>query len=198
MIFRLIIGVPLGAVVTLALFLLMRELITNRDSLLPDEIETVAIDITRAQRDEDSRDNRELQRPDQEDQPPPPPPMDTRTERPDLGGLNVALPAMEMDIGGNMGPIDGNIQPLVRVMPEYPMRAAERGTQGETCIIFDVTPEGTTTNAQIDTTTSSMFNRSAMRALAGFRYQPKVENGQPVMRQGVRYCFEFVLQDEGR
>ena len=196
MIIRFFIGLVLAVPITLGLFLLMQILIQSNQNLRPEEIETVAIDITRAQRDESSDTNRELDRPDVEDQPPPPPPMDTRTARPDLGGLQVGLPEIDLDLGGAaVGPIDGEIQPLVRVPPEYPIRAAERGLQGRVCVRFTVTPEGTVTDAEIYETTSALFNRASLRAIEGFRYQPKIENGQPVPRPNVRFCFDYVLQE---
>ncbi len=199
MIIRLFVGIPLAAMVTLSLFMLMRLLVTPETNLIEEVAETISIDITRAQREEDSRDNRQLDRPDEEDQPPPPPPMDTRTERPDLGGLPVGIPDIDLNINsGAVGPIDGEIQPLVRVPPEYPLRAQERGLEGRVCVEFTVTPEGTVTDAEVYQTTSSLFNRSALRAIARFRYQPKVENGQPVPRYGTRNCFEFNMADEGR
>lgn len=198
MIIRLFVGIPLAAIVTLSLFMLMRLLVTPETNLVEEVGATVSIDITRAQRDEESAQNRELNRPDEEDQPPPPPPMDTRTERPDLGGLSVGIPDIDLNINtGGVGPIDGEIQPLVRVPPEYPLRAQERGQEGTVCMRFTVTAEGTVTDAEVVETTSSVFNRASLRAIARFRYQPKVENGQPVARPGVRFCLDFVMNDEG-
>jgi len=199
MIARFIIGVPLAVVVTLSLFMLMRFLISSNQDLLPEQVESIAIDITRAQRDESSEANRELDRPDVEDQPPPPPPMDTRTERPDLGGLQVGIPDMELDLGGgNIGPIDGEIQPLVRVPPEYPLRAAERGVEGTVCMEFTVNAEGNVENPEVYRTDSSLLNRAAMRAVSRFRYQPRIVDGNPVPRPGVTFCVEFRLGEAPR
>ena len=76
--------------------------------------------------------------------------MDTSTERPDLAGLQIDMPDLDLDFGSqNLGPIDGDIQPLVRVPPEYPLRAAERGIEGEVCAVFTVTPEGTVQNPEV-------------------------------------------------
>lgn len=201
MIFRLFIGIPSGAFVTLLLFLIMQQLITNDRNLLQDVIETEAINITRAERDEQSEaDRRQPDRPTEQDQPPPPPPMDTNTNRPDLSGINFSLPGIDTSIGdlSNIGPVDGNIQPLVRVLPEYPIRAAERGQEGRVCLVFTVTPEGTVTNVQVQSSTSSVFESSLIRAVSGFRYQPRIVDGEPVSRPGVTYCFDYVMAEEGR
>jgi protein TonB len=199
MIARFIIGIPLAAVVTVSLFMLMQMLVQSDRSLIEEVQETIAIDITRAQRDEESDVDRRTERPDVEDQPPPPPPMDTRTERPDLGGLQVGIPDIDLNLNtGAIGPIDGEIQPLVRVPPEYPLRAAERNLEGRVCVRFTVTPEGTVTNPEVVSTTSSLFNRASLRAIAGFRYQPKIENGEPVPRPGVTNCFDYVMGEESR
>lgn len=199
MIARLIIGVPLAAIVTVSLFMLMRILVQSDRSLIEETQDTIAIDITRAQREEDSDPETRNDRPDVEDQPPPPPPMDTRTERPDLGGLQVGIPDVDMNINtGAIGPIDGEIQPLVRVPPEYPLRAAERGIEGQVCVEFTVTPEGTVSNPEVYYSDSNLLNRTSVRAIERFRYQPKIEDGQPVARPGVRFCFDYNLQEEGR
>jgi len=199
MIARFIVGIPLGLVVTVSLFMLMKFLVTPERSLIEEVVDTVAIDILRAQRDESSDTTRELERPTDQDQPPPPPPMDTRSERPDLEGLNVGLPDIDLDFGGgDLGPIDGDIQPLVRVPPEYPLRAAERGIQGRVCAVFTVTPEGTVSNPEVYSTDHAILNRAALRAISRFRYQPKIENGEPVPRPNVRFCMDFQLEQEGR
>ena len=198
MIVRFGIGIPLAAVVTLSLFLLMQFLVTPERSLIDEVAQTIAIDILRAQRAEESE-SQDNQRPDVEDQPPPPPPMDTRTERPDLGGLQVGIPDIDLNINtGAVGPIEGDIQPLVRVLPEYPMRALERGIEGEVCVRFTVTAEGTVADAEVYRTVSSLLNSSLIRAVSRFRYQPKIENGQPVPRPNMRYCFTYQMVEEGR
>jgi len=199
MIARFIIGVPLAAIVTLSLFMLMRILVQPERDLREDVVESVAIDITRAQRNEESNTDRRQERPDVEDQPPPPPPMDTRTERPDLGGLQVGIPEIDLNLGGNqVGPIDGEIQPLVRVPPEYPIRAAERGIEGQVCVAFTVTAEGTVENPDVYYSDSNLLNSASVRAIARFRYQPRIVDGQPVPRPNVRFCFDYNLEESAR
>lgn len=199
MIARFIIGVPLAAIVTLSLFMLMLILVQPERDLREDVVESVAIDITRAQRNEESNTDRRQERPDVENQPPPPPPMDTRTERPDLGGLQVGIPDIDLNLGGNqVGPIDGEIQPLVRVPPEYPIRAAERGIEGQVCVAFTVTAEGTVENPEVYYSDSNLLNSASVRAIARFRYQPRIVDGQPVPRPNVRFCFDYNLEEASR
>ncbi len=201
MFFRLIIGLPTGAFVTVLLFLLMRALITGDHNLLQQVEEAPPIEITRADRDESSDANRrQPDRPTEEDQPPPPPPMDTQTERPDLSGISVGLPSIDTSIGdlGNIGPVDGEIQPLVRVQPEYPVRAMERGIGGEVCVEFTVTPEGTVTDARVYRSDSRMLESASLRAIGRFRYQPRIVNGEPAPRPGVRNCFFYELPPASR
>jgi len=199
MIARFIIGIPLAALVTVSLFMLMQALVQSDRSLIEEVQDTVAIDITRAQRDEESQTDQRNERPDVEDQPPPPPPMDTRTERPDLGGLQVGIPDIDMNLNtGAIGPIDGEIQPLVRVPPEYPIRAAERGIQGRVCVRFTVTPEGTVANPEVYSSDSNLLNSTSVRAISRFRYQPKIENGEPVSRPNVQFCFDYNLEEQNR
>ncbi len=199
MIFRTFIGVVLATPITLALFLLMQYLVTPERNLLEEVVETISIDITRAQREEDSDTNRELNRPDVEDQPPPPPPMDTRTERPDLSGISVELPEIDTSVGaGDIGPIDGDVQPLVRIEPDYPVRAQERGLEGFVRVGFTVTAEGTVTDVFVVETSNRLFDRAAIRAVSRWRYNPRIVNGEPVPRPGQRARFDFNLPDGQR
>ena len=70
---RLIAGAPFAVGVTLALFYLMRSLITG-DFAPPEEAEIVGeINIAREERNEETRQDENQQRPEQREAPPPPP-----------------------------------------------------------------------------------------------------------------------------
>lgn len=94
------------------------------------------------------------------------------------------------------GPSDGDYLPLVRIQPQYPRRAAERGIEGYVVVELTVTPQGTTQDVQvIEADPQGYFERAATRAAEKFKYKPKVVNGQPVSVQGVQYVFTFRLDE---
>ncbi|WP_339748512.1 energy transducer TonB [uncultured Maricaulis sp.] len=202
-IIRLIGGIPIAAIVTVALFLLMTRLIFTEgeppkaaeDDLsfsINDEVQ----DIAARRRDTTIEDVQQVE------PPPPPPQIDRqRAEQPTEGLATVmgaipdfAAPQLNSD-SVSFSVSDRDAQPLVRIEPQYPMRAAERGIEGTCYARFDVSPDGTPTNIQITRCDSSLFERAAQRAVERWRYNPKVENGVPVARRGVETRFDFRLSE---
>ncbi|MFC3301121.1 energy transducer TonB [Parvularcula lutaonensis] len=51
---------------------------------------------------------------------------------------------------------------------------------------FDITPAGETANVRVVDSTDSCFDRSAVRAVRRWRYNPKVERGEAVWQYGVQ------------
>jgi protein TonB len=200
---RLLVGVPIAAGITVGLFLLMRYLI------IPDAVEIQeAGDDIRYTINEEVAEVEARQRDttiddvDQIDPPPPPPQIERAAADQPTEGLSTVMgsipefdaPQLNSD-SVSFSVSDRDAQPLVRIEPQYPPRAAERGVEGTCNVSFDVTPDGTPTNVQIVRCDSSFFERAAIRAVERWRYQPKVENGIPVSRRGVQTQFVFQLAD---
>lgn len=200
MIVRLAIGIPLAALVTFALFTVMRLLVIPDSFELEEESASVSISITREVRDEsDAFERTRQQRPERLDNPPPPPQRQTAS-RPNVQGVSGELPDFNLDVGATVdfgiNP-DRDAQPLVRIEPRYPERALQRGTEGWVLVQFDVTPEGTTINCEvIESEPPGMFDREACRAVDRWRYQPKIVDGNPAPRFGVQTRFDFQLAEE--
>lgn len=202
-IIRLIGGIPIAAIVTVALFLLMTRLIFTEgkppesatDDLsftINDEVQ----DISARRRDTTIEDVQQV------DPPPPPPQIDRqRAEQPTEGLATVmgAIPdfaAPQLDSNSvSFSVSDRDAQPLVRIEPQYPMRAAERGIEGSCNVRFDVSADGTPTNIRILACDSSLFERAAQRAVERWRYNPKVQDGVPVARVNVETRFDFRLSE---
>lgn len=179
---RHIIGVMGAIPVTLALFFLMRALITQ-DFALPEEAETAGeIQIAREERDEDTRTQDATKRPEQREAPPPPPKL-TSSKRPpkqDSINVNIGDVGMSIDPSGDFRS-DSDVQPIVRVNPTYPPRASERGIEGWVHLEFTVTSTGAVTDARVmDADPPSIFNRAAIRAVERWKYKPMMVNGKPV------------------
>lgn len=200
---RLIIGVPIAAIVTFLLFMLMQRLILVQEVTLEEDSEELRITISEEVEEVSVRE-RDLT-PDDVDQvePPPPPPQIERqaAEQPSESMATIVgdLPQFDApDLNSNnisFSVSDRDAQPLVRIEPQYPVRAAERGLEGACTVSFDVTPDGTPTNIQILTCDSSLFERASIRAVERWRYNPKVVDGQAVARRGVQTRFDFQLSD---
>jgi protein TonB len=101
---------------------------------------------------------------------------------------------------GIVGPIihvpgaDQGEIPIVRVEPIYPQRALERGITGWVEVEFTVTEVGSISEPTIlRSHPSGIFNRAALRAIERWKYEPKIVDGQPVSRPGIRNRFRFEM-----
>ena len=184
--------------VTVFLFLLMAFLITPQGEVPQDVPDDIVIDITRPQRDEHStgkeRVNRE--KPKLEDDLPPPTIPQIRPHTIENSGPVVEIPDIRSG-KRNVGlSLDRRATPIVRIPPQYPQSALVRGTEGWVLVEFTITKTGTVTGARVvEAEPASIFNRETLRAISRWRYQPKVENGQPVAQYGMREIFHFRIED---
>ena len=191
---RLIFGTPLAMLVTVVLFLVMYALVGNNQAVELDESRVVNIDIGRKIDDTvDINREKSFERP-QLDQPPPPPPAISKADfEPDVEGVSAATPEFDtkIELGTGFNP-DRDAQPLVRIPPQYPERCSSRHKKVENVTIeFDVTPLGQVVNVKIVRSTNSCFDRASIRAAERWKYQPKIVEGEPKPRYGVRTNFRY-------
>ena len=93
---------------------------------------------------------------------------------------------------------DGDYLPLVRVQPQYPRRAQQRGIEGSITVSLTVNADGTVsadTIQVIDEDPKGYFVKAAKKAAAKFKYKPKMVNGVGQKVEGVIYKFSFNLAD---
>lgn len=193
--FRLIFGVPGAAIVTTLLFLAMAYMI-KQDAQLAEEREALNINITQQLKDSDLNANQEFKRPTLDTPPPPPPAVTDPSNRPSLDGVRAAVPVLDvkLNIGTGFNP-DRDAQPLVRIPPQYPERCMDRAKAKESVVVeFDVTPEGTTTNARVIDSTNSCLNSAALKSVERWKYQPKIVENKAEWRRGVQTVVTFELQ----
>jgi len=199
---RLLIGVPLAAIVVFALFTFMYKMI-NQDYEQPENVEQRVLErITPSEEDTEVR-TRQRNKPrkmDTADKPPPPPKMsatrsDINLPTPNIQGaapteLNVErLDSLAID---PVAISDRDAQPIRPPVPTYPQRAAERGIEGSCDVRFDVDTRGRPYNVQANCT-DSVFQREAERAVSRVEFAPKIVRGQPAERRNVVYPLEFQL-----
>ena len=114
---------------------------------------------------------------------------------------NVATLAPNVDARGAMSRLsmtagsDRDVIPLVRINPDYPPRAQQRGIEGYVIVQFTITATGTVKDAiVVEAMPRGMFDDAALKAIARWRYNPKVENGTAVERVGIRTRLTFQLE----
>ena len=92
---------------------------------------------------------------------------------------------------------DREAQPLVRIPPMMPPRFMENSKHSGYCRVkFDVSPEGAPFNVITTYCTSRMLERSTIKSVQKWKYQPKIVNGTPVARSGVEQKVSYRLADE--
>jgi protein TonB len=119
------------------------------------------------------------------------------------GGLDVAPVRIDtpvaVDVRGGKGlPVgtDRDVLPLVRVAPDYPPRALANGIEGWVQVRFTITPTGSVRDAVVVASEPrSVFDDAALKAIARWRYNPRVDGGQAVERVGMQTVIRFALND---
>lgn len=119
-------------------------------------------------------------------------------------GFAISAPVLEgmASLGGISGGLainvvgsDRDVIPLVRIEPDYPPRATERGIEGWVVVQFTITPAGTVKDAKVvDADPKGIFETAAVKAVERWKYNPKVENGVAVERRGVQVMLTFKLE----
>lgn len=184
--------------VTFFLFWAMQALVSVQGEL-SDAVRSPSVDFIRLKRDTTPEEKkREKPKRDKPDQPPPPPDISMSKASLNPGeGIGGIVPDIDptgaLDVGSGAG-ADRDVVPLVRIDPDYPMRARQRGIEGWVVIEFMISKAGTIKNPKVlSAHPGTIFNRSALNAVRKWKYNPKIKNGQAVERPGVRVRLDFEM-----
>jgi protein TonB len=187
-----------GAVFTSAMFWLLWSLVTTSFDV-GDRAQATSIEFSRMRRDTEVATKRDEK---VERERPPPTPETPRIAF-SAGGIdnNVASLSPIVDARGAMSRMsmsagsDRDVIPLVRINPDYPPRALSRGLEGWVQVQFTITATGTVKDAKVVTAEpKNIFDDAALKAIARWRYNPKVESGVAVERVGVQTIIRFQLE----
>jgi len=201
MIGRYAFAIVVGSAVTVGLLFIMQQLIEHGEKALTEPRERHQLEFVRVKRNEqvNTEDYVPEKPPKPPEVPPDTPPQDTDDVNAEGPSVNVAPPdvAQDVDIGGpgGMNIAEGDYLPIVRVAPVYPSRALSRGIEGHVDLMFTVTPAGTVKDPVVLESTSSLFDRAAIRAVLKFKYKPRVVDGEPVEVPGVKTRITFKIEE---
>ncbi|MCK5425911.1 MAG: TonB family protein [Emcibacter sp.] len=95
----------------------------------------------------------------------------------------------------NIGISDGDIQPIRKFAPPYPRVLQNREIEGYVVVSFTVNKMGAVENITIVESTHSAFERPSLRAVAKYKYKPRVIDGVAVAVPGVMEKISFKLED---
>jgi len=201
---RLMVGLILSAMVTMALFWVMQYLIATADRTLDEAKRGALVDFVRVKKNEVvERKQIKPKKPPPPDAPPPEPPapkLDDLTPSADKIAISAVPVATDIELssgGFSLGVGEGDYLPIVKVAPIYPRRAMSRGIEGYCIVEYTVTRSGTIKDARVvpDQCTSSLFEKASIAASTKFKYKPRVIDGQAVEVPGVRNKFTYELEN---
>jgi periplasmic protein TonB len=187
-----------GVLVTLAVFALLWQLVGVPIDVGP-PLPNVKVDWKRLRVDTPVEPNRQ----EKKERPAPPEIPDV----PDAGVTKSLDPPTKLrparfelvrppkEKSGPMRP-DGDVIPIVRPAPEYPPRPLEQGIEGWVQVRFTVTTIGTVKDAiVVAAEPAKIFDDAALKAIARWRYNPRVENGAAAERVGLQTIIRFRLDE---
>ncbi|MFQ5982826.1 MAG: energy transducer TonB [Woeseiaceae bacterium] len=198
---RYVFSIVTGTLVTLSLLFVMHLLIEFGESALSKPRDRHLLEFVRVKRNENLNieDVKAEKPPKPPEVPPEIPPQDMDNIDPNAPTINVPPPtvAANVEVGGPgaMNIAEGDYLPIVRVAPVYPARALSRGIEGYVDLSFTVTSTGTVIDPIVLFSTSSLFDRAALRAVLKFKYKPRVVDGQPVEVPGVKTRITFKIEE---
>ncbi len=198
---RFAVAIGLACGVTFGLFWAMQALISVgyelREGGAGPNIEFVRLKKSAAPETK----KREPPRREKPDAPPPPPQMNLAQNMDPGEAVSDITPIADTGaqlaeaaaVGAGAGS-DRDIVPLVRIEPEYPPRAKQRGIEGYVDLEFTIGPSGNVQDPKvIGANPIAVFDQAALRAVRRWRYNPKLEEGKAVSRPGVRVRLRFKL-----
>jgi protein TonB len=207
---RLPISFLLAAVTTVSLFWFLGLLISGRSE--HDVVTAVPrIDFSRLVRDSDTQEIARVKPEIKKIEPPPSPQnVSTNTKASVAAGLdNSNLAPAGVDFGSgegglrqgggapavaSMGGSDRGPVPQVRIEPDYPPQAKDRGIEGWVLFSFTVTKEGRVKDVVIlDSQPKGLWDRNTIRAVLNWRYQPALKDGKPIEVAGIKAKYAFEL-----
>lgn len=193
-----------GAVVTLALFYLMSQLITMSANMKKSTDEDSMIEFVRIKRNSLVQERkRELPKKKPEPKKPPPPQqLAVAADAPEKPMMKMDMPKLNASLKGNgpyLGPAGAGgstgSTPIVRIEPQYPRKAAMQGIQGWVMLQFDITETGAVDNVSvIDASPKRIFDMEAKRALLKWKYKPAMDDGKPMAIKGEKVQLDFKLE----
>ena len=192
--------VVIAIILNIAIFILIQRLVSKEHDF----------DIPPPEKIED------IEPPPEEEDPPPPEMPTPEVERPQQMDIELSTPEIDVpmsmagepylgefsDGSGNMGGlgrpgkpnIDSNVVPSLRIPPNYPNRALRSGIEGIVTVEFTITTDGSVKDAEIiEAEPPNIFDKSVLRAIAKWKFNPDMVDGQPVEKRA-RQDIKFTLK----
>jgi len=186
---------PLAILVTVSLFIFMERLIHMADMVVDDTPDLIIDDVHWEEPIIETRREQAIERPPTPQNLPAPLPVSIEF----VGATSVDIPSggFEVDINPAINiAMVGNL-PIAQYLAaaRYPALAIRREIEGYVDVIFDVTEYGSTDNIRVlAAQPEGVFERAAIKAVAQWRYQPKMVDEKPVRFEGMKNRVRFEME----
>lgn len=186
-----------GVFVALVLFLVMNALITGGRGELRAAPAGQIVDLIRVREEEIVQTKQRVRpkKPPPPKEPPPPPKLRVANEaRPQRDPMRIDLPRIDVSGAAGGGPFlgtwepgdaapEGELEPIVRINPQYPREALADGTEGFVKFEVLIGTDGRVVDVKVtEAAPGRVFVRSALRAVRRWVFKPRVVDGTPVER----------------
>ena len=192
----------------MALFWLLRTLISASGAF--DEIQaSPKIEFVRLRKDTELEEKKRVKPEIEKPEPPPKAETVNTAKMSVIPGADMAALAPSVDysgVGGGLGGLgvaelsvsagsDRDAVPQVRIQPDYPIQARQKGIEGWVDVKFNVGADGSVRNpVVVNAKPKQIFDRAALQAVKGWKYNPKIEDGRAVERKGLKVRIRFQLE----
>lgn len=215
---RILPSLGLGVLITTGLFLLMTTLVSGTKQGFDKGGGGELQDFVRVSREEMTREKqREMpKRPEPPKRPPTPQQAVQQQQVQNQQAMDLDIPKIDVPVGtggggvfvpvtgatgggggaGNFG--DGDLIPIVRIEPQFPREALVEGISGYVVLTFTVLEDGSVEPGSakvVESKPPRLFDSAAMRAVARWKFKPRIVDGKPVRRPATQRL-DFNLQQE--
>lgn len=201
---RGIVSLIVGGAVTFALFVFMAFLVSGGAKRADTKTESPVIEISM-----DKQDTKAQEKPRVKPKPPTPPEQPPLPDTPPPDSSSDIDTNMAFNMGGvassgvstgfklgNMMTRDGDATPIVRIEPQWPIKALRDGKEGWVQLSFTINELGGTENIKvIKAEPKRLFNKAAKRALKKWKYKPKIVDGKALKQPGMKVQIDFNLDN---
>lgn len=198
-----------GVVVALVLFLVMEALITGGRGQHRAAPTGQIVDLIRVEEEDVVQTKQRVRpkKPPPPKTPPPPPKLKLANDsKPQRNPMRIDLPDIDVSGAVGSGPYigtwepgdaapEGEVEPLVRINPQYPREALRDGIEGYVAFEVLIGTDGSVMDVRVtDAEPGRVFVRNALRAVRRWIFKPRVVDGVAVERWA-KTSIVFELED---
>ena len=208
----------LGVLITTALFLLMTTLVSGNRQGFDKGGKGEIQDFVRVSREELTREKqREMPKRPEPPKRPPTPQQAIQQQQVQQQAMDLDIPKIDVPLGAGGGGVfvpvsgamgggaggagfgDGDLIPIVRIEPQFPREALVEGISGYVILSFTVMEDGSVepgSTKVVESKPPRLFDSAAMRAVARWKFKPRIVDGKPVKRPATQRLDFNLQQDE--